>query len=169
MPPSTGEIQKHSRASPKHWRVEDQSVHSPRYWCVSGAADLVSAPLPSTRLQDSEEHPKSSSPGTAPIQSCNAKVVHVVQFTINPGRGAAPQHRVYFEHRNPLVLPHGSRFFFWVFFMVVFGYFLWFSGLRLQKTCKNHKDRPNLGFFGVFFMVFWASMYGTCTRRKDGP
>ena len=54
-------------------------------------------------------------------------------------------------------------------FYVFFGYFLWFSGLRLQKTCKNHKDRPNLGFFWVFFMVFWASMYGTCTRRKDGP
>ena len=53
--------------------------------------------------------------------------------------------------------------------MVFFGYLLWFSGLRLQKTCKNHKDRPNLGFFWVFFMVFWASMYGTCTRRKDGP
>ena len=59
--------------------------------------------------------------------------------------------------------------FFWVFFMVFFGYFLWFSGLRLQKTCKNHKDRPKLGFLWVFFMVFWASMYGTCTRRKDGP
>ena len=54
----------------------------------------------------------------------------------------------------------GSRFF--------LGIFYGFSGLRLQKTCKNHKDRPNLGFFGVFFMVFWASMYGTCTRRKDG-
>ena len=25
------------------------------------------------------------------------------------------------------------------------------------------------GFFGYLFMVFWASMYGTCTRRKDGP
>ena len=58
---------------------------------------------------------------------------------------------------------------FGVFFMVFFGYLLWFSGLRLQKTCKNHKDRPNLGFFWVFFMVFWASMSGTCTRRKDGP
>ena len=62
----------------------------------------------------------------------------------------------------------GSRFF-WGIFYVFFGYLLWFSGLRLQKTCKNHKDRPNLGFFWVFFMVFWASMYGTCTRRKDGP
>ena len=41
--------------------------------------------------------------------------------------------------------------FFGVFFMVFFGYFLWFSGLRLQKTCKNHKDRPNLGIFlGIF-------------------
>ena len=44
--------------------------------------------------------------------------------------------------------------FFWVFFMVFFGYFLWFSGLRLQKTCKNHKDRPNLGFFGCIFYGF---------------
>ena len=62
----------------------------------------------------------------------------------------------------------GSRFFLGIFYGF-FWYFLWFSGLRLQKTCKNHKDRPKLGFFGVFFMVFWASMYGTCTRRKDGP
>ena len=73
------------------------------------------------------------------------------------------------------VMGYGSRSrrglgFFGVFFMVFWGIFLWFSGLRLQKTCKNHKDRPNLGFFwGIFFMVFWASMYGTCTRRKDGP
>ena len=59
--------------------------------------------------------------------------------------------------------------FFGVFFMVFVLVFLWFSGLRLQKTCKNHKDRPNLGFVWYFFMVCWASMNGTCTRRKDGP
>ena len=45
----------------------------------------------------------------------------------------------------------GSRFFFGIFYGF-FGYFLWFSGLRLQKTCKNHKDRPNLGIFlGIFY------------------
>ena len=59
--------------------------------------------------------------------------------------------------------------FFGVFFMVFFGIFMVFWPSIAKKTCKNHKDRPNLGFFGVFFMVLWASMYGTCTRRKDGP
>ena len=54
--------------------------------------------------------------------------------------------------------------------MVFFGYFFMvFSGLRLQKTCKNHKDRPNLGIFLGIFYGFLGLMYGTCTRRKDGP
>ena len=47
----------------------------------------------------------------------------------------------------------GSRFFLGIFYGFL-GYFLWFSGLRLQKTCKNHKDRPNLGFFGGIFYGF---------------